>query len=45
MANTNVLSTVATFERESIELKSAVVGIVLTGRVLSLRADFSRWCR
>jgi hypothetical protein len=35
MANTEVLSTVATFECESIELESAVAGIVLAGRILS----------
>ena len=35
MANTTVLSTVATFERKSIELESAVGGIVLAGRILS----------
>ena len=42
MPNTNVLSTVTTFERESTERASAVVGIVLTGRILGPRTDPGR---
>jgi hypothetical protein len=44
-ANTRVLSTVATFERESIGRASAGVGIVVTCRILSPRADPSRRSR